>query len=74
MTFKIQVYQNLTTSLTLSVTVRRDLSASELTLKLDKTVLSYVISNFITSYTMKGLKHTPENSNSLTQAQSDYLK
>ena len=73
-TFKVQVYQNSTTSLTLPVTVERDSLALKLTLKLNKAVLNYVINNFITFYTMKGLKYILKNSNSLTQAQTDYLK
>ena len=72
--FKVQVYQNLTTSLALSVTVEKDLSALKLTLKLDRAVLSHVVNNSTTSYTTESLEHTLKSSNSLTQTQSDYLK
>ena len=72
--FKVQIYQDLTTSLTLSVTAGGDSLASELTSQLNRAVSDYVISSFITSYTTEGLKHTSKNSNSLTKAQSNYLK
>ena len=72
--FKIQVYQNLIISLTLSVTVEGDLLALKLTLKLNRAVLSHVVNNLTTSYTMENLEHTLRNLSSLTQTQSNYLK
>ena len=65
--FKIQVYQNLTMSLTLSVTAEGDLSVSDLTLKLNKALSDYVVNNSATSYTIESLEHTSKNFNSLTQ-------
>ena len=67
-TFKVQAYQNLTISLTLSVTAERDSSASELISELDRAVLSHVVNNSATSYAIEDLGHTLKNSNSLTQA------
>ena len=73
-TFKIQIYQNSTISLTLSVIAERDLSALKLTLELDRAVLSYVIDNSITSYAIESLEHMFKNFNSLTLTQFNYLK
>ena len=74
MAFKVQAYQNSTISLALSVTAGGDSSASELISELNRAVSSYVINNPATSYAMKGLDYMPENSNSSTQTQSNYLK
>ena len=48
--FKIQIYQNLTTSLTLSVTAEEDLSVLKPALKLNRALSDYIVSNSITSY------------------------
>ena len=73
-TFKIQIYQNLTTSLTLSVTAEGDSSVLKLISELDRAVLSYVVSISTTFYATEGLEHTFKNSYSSTQTQSNYLK
>ena len=64
--FKVQIYQNLTISLTLSVTAEGDSSALKLTLKLNRALSDYLINNSATSYIIEGLKYTLKNSNSLT--------